>query len=316
MNADSCPVCGKHSYDQLFQSRSFPIGRCEECGLVRTLGVDDQDGVQTYPHFDQRETAVMKLMRLALAPFLFERASVVESLRPSERGRLLDVGCGSGAFARTMSKRGYDVVGVEPFSLGRPVEEPGLRLVRAPLERVRSELGRFDVITMWHVLEHLTDPKGGLADVASLLNDDGVLLVSVPNFTSWQSRVFKGGWFHLDPPRHLTHFDRATLFSLLESADFEIFTERTFHFEYGPVGWLQSALNRVTRPNFLFEFVKDRGALAGVPVHETALNLLVSGATVAALAPAALVVEGLAARGGSGGVLTVAARRRPTASRR
>jgi hypothetical protein len=76
------------------------------------------------------------------------------------------------------------------------------------------------------------------------------------------------------------------------------------------VGWLQSALNRILRPNFLFEFVKDRGALANVPAHETALNLLASGAAAAAITGPAIAVEMLAGAMGSGSVLTACVRRK------
>lgn len=303
-----CPICGSASWAHLFDSRSFPIARCTDCHLVRTLGVED-DGVATYPHFDQRETLVVRLMRFAVTQLLRERAALVSKV--ARRGqRLLDVGCGSGAFARLMSERGYSAVGVEPFSLGHPVDEPNLRLVRAEFADVKADLGKFDVVTMWHVLEHIPSPKDLLEGVLDVLNPGGVVVVSVPNFASWQSRVFKGGWFHLDPPRHITHFDRETLFALFESLDLEISSERTFHVEYGPVGWLQSALNRGLRPNFLFEFVKDRGALADVPSAEVALNLAASGAAGALLAAPAFVLEALAGLSGSGSVITVTARRR------
>lgn len=307
---EPCPVCGGRAWEHLFESRSFAIGRCKACHLVRTLGVPD-DGTVTYPHFEQSETPVVKLMRFMVAQLLRERASIVSRVRPASVGaRLLDVGCGSGSFARLMVSRGFDVVGVEPFSLGKPVEERRLRLLRAPLEQVKGEIGHFDVITMWHVLEHIDDPKQLLATVKGLLEPGGVLVVSVPNFQSWQSKVFKGGWFHLDPPRHVTHFEKATLWPLLEGAGFEIFEERTFHFEYGPVGWLQSTMNRVLRPNFLFEFVKDRGALAGVPASETLLNLVGSGLITAGLAAPAVAAEAIAAARGAGSVITVCARRR------
>ncbi|MBX3204383.1 MAG: class I SAM-dependent methyltransferase [Labilithrix sp.] len=310
---EPCPTCGVTRWTALFESRSFTIGRCARCGLVRTLGVS-ADGDATYPAFDQRETALVRAMRFAVAQLLRERARIVERFAPapSEPGakrRLLDVGCGSGAFARLMSRRGFDAVGVEPFSLGRPVDEPGLRLVRAPLERVRSDLGDFDVITMWHVLEHLDAPQPTLASLREHLRPGGVVVISVPNFESWQSRFFEGGWFHLDPPRHVTHFDHATLKALFAETGFEILGERTFHFEYGPVGWLQSALNRILpRKNFLYEFIKDRGALAGVPASQTALNLALSGAAGVALAAPSVVVEALAALKNAGSVITFAAR--------
>jgi len=306
---EPCPICGARSWHTLFDSRSYAIARCSGCQLVRTLGVEPGDGVTTYPHFDQRETAVVKLMRFAVTQLLRERASLVAKVA-KKGSRLLDVGCGSGAFARMMADRGYDAVGVEPFSLGKPVEEPGLRLVRAEFADVKGELGKFDVVTMWHVLEHIPSPRELLAGVLDVLEPGGVLVVSVPNFASWQSRFFKGGWFHLDPPRHITHFDRSTLHALFEGLDLEVFEERTFHFEYGPVGWLQSAFNRILRPNFLFEFVKDRGALANVPFRETALNLLASGAAGALLAAPSVAVEAAAGAAGAGSVLTMCVRRR------
>ncbi|MBX3203330.1 MAG: class I SAM-dependent methyltransferase [Labilithrix sp.] len=315
-SAEACPTCGVTEWTALFESRSFTIGRCTRCGLVRTLGVSD-DGVTSYPAFDQRETVLVRAMRFAVAQLLRERARLVERFVPGTspsgaRHRLLDVGCGSGAFARLMSRRGFDAVGVEPFSLGRPVDEPNLRLVRAPLERVRGDLGAFDVITMWHVLEHLGSPRPTLESLGEHLRPGGVVVISVPNFESWQSQLFKGGWFHLDPPRHVTHFDRATLTSLIDEAGFEIVGERTFHLEYGPVGWLQSALNQVLpRKNFLFEFIKDRGALAGVPASQTALNLALSGAIGATLAAPAVVVEALAGLRNAGSVLTIVARPAP-----
>jgi SAM-dependent methyltransferase len=306
---EPCPVCGARTWARLFESRSFTIARCETCQLVRTLGVQDDDGVTVYPHFDQRETAVMRLMRFGVTQLLRERAALVAKVAP--RGsRLLDVGCGSGAFARMMSGRHYEAVGVEPFSLGKPVDEPHLRLIRARFADVRHDLGKFGVVTMWHVLEHISSPGQLLGEVLEVLEPDGVLVVSVPNFASWQSRVFKGGWFHLDPPRHVTHFDHATLHALFEGLDLEIFAERTFHLEYGPVGWLQSALNRVLRPNFLFELVKDRGALAGVPAPEMAFNVAASGAVGLALAAPAVAVEAAAGVAGAGSVITVCARRR------
>jgi len=304
---EACPLCGAHSWEHLFDSRSFPIARCNGCQLVRTLDAHD-DGVTTYPHFDQRETALVKAMRFAVTQLLRERAAIVSGVR--SRGRILDVGCGSGAFARMMSTRGFDAVGVEPFSLGRPVKEAHLELIRATFDDVKQELGRFDVVTMWHVLEHIPDPKTLLRGVLDVLEPDGVMVISVPNFSSWQSRFFKGGWFHLDPPRHITHFDRSTFHALLEGLDLEIESERTFHLEYGPVGWLQSTLNRVLRPNFLFEFVKDRGALANVPLHETALNLLASGALGATLTVPFVAVEAVAGAMGAGSVLTACVRRR------
>ena len=309
---EACPACGSDRWSTLFTVRAFGIGRCDECRLVFTLGAAADDGAMQYPPFDQRETALVRLLRLLTNQLLRERARLVEGVQAREGGRLLDFGCGSGAFARLMAGRGYDVVGVEPFSLGRPIERPGLRLVRAPLEELRDDLGTFDIITTWQVLEHVPDPRAIVAALAQHLAPGGTLVVSVPNFASWQSRLFGPGWFHLDPPRHLSHFERSSLQALVRAAGLAIIEERTFHFEYGPVGWTQSALNGLLpRRNFLYEFVKDRGALADVSAGKTALLLAASFVAGAGMAGPSVLLEMAAGLGRAGAVLTVTARHQP-----
>jgi 2-polyprenyl-3-methyl-5-hydroxy-6-metoxy-1,4-benzoquinol methylase len=293
----------------LFVARGYDIARCETCGLVRTLGVSAEDGARQYPAFDQGDTPVVRGLRWLVGQLLRERTGFVRAIRSD--GRLLDVGCGNGGFARLMARTGYDVVGVEPFSLGQSVLEPKLRLIRGRFEDHRDSLGMFDIITAWQVIEHLPDPPLLLAGLLEHLQPNGTLIISVPNFASWQSRVFGPRWFHLDPPRHVVHFDRRTLRRLVAKLDLELVRERVHHLEYGPVGWLQSALNLVLpRSNCLYEFVKDRGALAGVPSSEVCLNLAMSAALGLTLAPSSVMVEALASLAGAGAALTVALRRR------
>src|SRR6185295_7936392 len=150
---------------------------------------------ELYPAFDQSTGAALGGLRKALGVFTRQREAVVRAVKPS--GRLLDFGCGNGAFARWMSEAGYDAVGLEPFSLGAPIEAGRLQLIRQPLEQARRELGKFDVITMWHVLEHLSNPVEVLKTLREMLAPDGALVVSVPNFQSLQSALFRGTWFHL-----------------------------------------------------------------------------------------------------------------------
>jgi SAM-dependent methyltransferase len=267
-----------------------------------------------YPHFDQSDSALPKTLSSPLAVFTRQREKLVRSVKPS--GRLLDFGCGSGAFARWMSRAGYDVVGLEPFSLGKPTEAERLLLVREPLESAAPRLGQFDVITLWHVLEHMNRPIELLRNLSKLLTPDGVVIVSVPNFQSWQSRVFRGSWFHLDPPRHVIHFEAETLENCLTEAGL-VTTERwAFLPEYGSSGWVQSTLNKVLpHNNYLYEVVKDRGAVKGLGpathgIHLTT-SLLMSGPTFLLSMP----VEAVASALGRGAALTFAARKRESSGR-
>jgi SAM-dependent methyltransferase len=309
-----CPACGGADAKVMFcSSNGYPIVRCSHCRLVFTDMRTAPPPSELYPHFDQSDSGVPKVMRSSLGVFTRQREGVVRSVKP--RGRLLDFGCGNGAFASWMAQAGYDAVGLEPFSLGRPTEGERLLLIREPLESAAPRLGTFDVITLWHVLEHVPHPVEVLKRLSDLLAPDGVLIVSVPNFQSWQSRVFRGSWFHLDPPRHIIHFEAETLENCLREAHLETTKRWEFLPEYGSSGWLQSTLNQVLpHRNYLYEVVKDRGALKdlGPASHglHFATSLLMGAPTVAVTMP----VEAVASAFGRGAALTFAARKMAAAN--
>ncbi len=290
-----------------FQSTAgYDIVRCRDCRLVFTDARTAPPPSTLYPAFEQTDTTAQRGARSALSLFTLQRARLVEGAKSS--GRLLDYGAGSGAFARFMAGRGFEAVGLEPYSLGTTVEEPNLRLVRAPLAKVKESLGKFDVITMWHVLEHLEHPVELLADLKSMLAPGGVLVVSVPNFASWQSEIFKGGWFHLDPPRHLIQFEPSTLEDCLRRAGFAVASQIPFLPEYGTSGWIQSALNRVLpHKNFLYEWVKDRGALSSMSPAAQAIHFATSVMGSVPLFAASIPVEFIAAQSNKAAALTVVA---------
>jgi SAM-dependent methyltransferase len=309
----ACPSCDSPDHAFLFTSwNGYPIRRCVNCHLVFTDDREAPPPETLYPHFEQSDTTASKNMRSALSVFSKQRAGFVERVTPKHPGkpRLLDYGCGSGSFARFMVDRGYEVVGLEPFSLGSPTTESSLTLLRKPFEDAREELGKFDVITLWHVLEHVKKPIELLRALASHLTDDGVLVISVPNFKSVQSELFKGAWFHLDPPRHLLHFEPETLASTLEKAGLRESADQPFLPEYGTSGWVQSVLNGVLpHKNFLFELVKDRGALRSLSAGTTAVHAAASVVLGAPVFAAALPIEAVAASSNRAAALTVAARR-------
>ena len=158
-------MCGGDQVSAVFPSRQgFDIVRCSTCRLVFTDARKAPPPSELYPPFEQSDTTAQRSARQALSLFTLQRARLVEAVKPS--GRLLDYGAGAGGFARFMADRGFETVGLEPYSLGTTLEEKNLKLVRAPLDSVKDSLGTFDVITMWHVLEHLDDPVGALRALA------------------------------------------------------------------------------------------------------------------------------------------------------
>jgi len=127
-------------------------------------------------------------------------------------GRMLDVGCGAGVLGEAFIRRGWRVCGVEPAAAGAArSRDRGLEVHEGLLSTSPWPAGSFDLITFNHALEHLSDLAAALDRTARLLAPGGRVIVVVPNFGSWQRRLFRGCWFQLDVPRHLQHFDKRTL---------------------------------------------------------------------------------------------------------
>ncbi|HKQ19847.1 MAG TPA: class I SAM-dependent methyltransferase, partial [Candidatus Eisenbacteria bacterium] len=159
--------------------------------------------------------------------------------------RVLDVGCGSGLFLAALAKRGFECHGTE-FSdetARRARAIRGLSIHAGPIDSATYAPGSFDLISVWHVLEHLDQPDELLRHCARWLRPGGALMLAVPNIDSWQGRLFRGAWFHLDPPRHFFHFGPSSLGSALSNAGFQVETMRHLSWEQNLYGVIQSALN-------------------------------------------------------------------------
>jgi SAM-dependent methyltransferase len=308
-----CPVCRSVATrsPEVVTDTGYGLVRCSDCTLLFTDATDAPPASELYPAFDQSQTVgAATASRRAVRGFLGQRVDIAKQGAP--HGRSLDFGAGNGAFARAMAQAGFDSVGLEPFSLGAPETAPGLQLIRAPLAEVAPTLGRFDVITLWHVLEHLDEPVSVLRTLTTLLSDDGSIVVCVPNERSWQRRLFRRSWFHLDPPRHLVHFDESTLTDALGRAGLAVTKSIPFVPEYGTSGWVQSVLNLVLpHRNFLYEVVKDRGALATMNrvsfIGHVLASVVIGGPVLLLSFP----VEWFAARRGAAATVTLIARRIP-----
>jgi SAM-dependent methyltransferase len=141
-------------------------------------------------------------------------------------GDVLDVGCSYGEYLRFLQSLGWRVSGIEldPSAADSARESLHCLVLAGPAEDRLADLpaASFDLVTMWHVLEHLTDPAAALAQVRRVLRPGGRLVLEVPNFGSLWSRVFRGFWFPLEIPFHLFHFTPLSIRNLLTRAGFEI----------------------------------------------------------------------------------------------
>jgi SAM-dependent methyltransferase len=234
--------------------------------------------------------------------------------RYSRGKRLLDIGCGRGLMLKTAQQAGWEVHGTEvnDDAAYHARELLGLDVRTGELEEAGFKEGTFDVITAWHVLEHLKDPQRTLAASRALLADEGVLVIEVPNFSSLQARLSGRHWFHLDVPFHLHHFTRRSIEIALESAGFTVVKTGQFSLEFGPYGFLQSVLNIIcpTR-NYLYDILRKkrlRGA-SGYPL----MDIIITALLLPILVPVSFVASAFESAVGRGTTVRVFARKAATA---
>jgi len=168
--------------------------------------------------------------------------------RRSAAGRaLLDIGCGEGLFLHLARRRGFEAHGMDPSA--RAVE---LARARYGLDVRRGAIGsdlwegrRFDFVTMFHVLEHVADPRAALAYAGRHLREGGSLIVQVPNVRSFQARHFGARWYGLDVPRHVINYSPEGLRIVLRDAGFEVAAAKRFSLRDNPASLASSLAPRL-----------------------------------------------------------------------
>lgn len=248
MSHSECDMCG--SSDAALYSTPvdyitgelFSVLRCRQCGLIY---VHPQPPLASlgryYPEGHQQADPASYERMDAKA-----RANFITHLLPTNAGRALDVGCGKGLLLQRLHEHGWQVFGTELSAVSSQyARSAGLTVYTAAVEDAPFEAGSFDLVTLFHVLEHLPHPKASLATLFALLRPGGRLIVEVPNIASWYARFFGDDWFHYDVPRHLFHFNPDTLRRIIAEAGFLVTRTDTRNLEYDAFGAVQSLLNRV-----------------------------------------------------------------------
>ena len=215
----TCPWCNSPSEklylkvkDHFLSKETFDILECEKCGLLFTTPRPAPEMIgnyyqseQYYSHQQNKKGFIPKVYELVKKPNLKHKIKL--ALGHLSSGRVLDIGCGVGDFLVGVKQLGFEVVGIEPSLQARAIAKD--RLGFEPLEpEALSNLpdASFDVITMWHVLEHVDDLKSEVAALTRLLKKDGTLILALPNFKSFDAAFYRDFWAAWDVPRHLNHF--------------------------------------------------------------------------------------------------------------
>ena len=238
---DPCPICRAPDWEHFcavpdrlreIVDQSWEILRCRSCGFGRTEPSPGEKDLMAYYPPGYWGDVVKTLEEFQSGQLLRARSwrQEAEKVRFLERyaqgGSLLDVGCADGKFLWGLDAGRWRRTGLEPSrQVVQLVREriPDIEFVIGNLYSTRLRPGSFDVITFWHVLEHLPDPRRVLRRVRELLRPGGWLIVSLPNLGSWQARIFRRHWYAFDDvPRHLFHYSSRSLAQLLDQEDFEV----------------------------------------------------------------------------------------------
>jgi SAM-dependent methyltransferase len=273
--------------------------RCAACGTAVTDAPVAADAHDSGAYGGGRP----RLQRAA-APLLdaFDRRRLRLLGRPA--GDLLDVGAGRGRFVAAARAAGWRAEGIEPSlrGVGAAATQYGVELRREGIEDAAVAAGSVAAISLWHVLEHLDQPRRALTTLAGWLEPGGVILVGVPNVASLQALIGGDRWYHWDVPRHRTHFTPRGLHLALAAAGLEPLRTTHVLLEQNPFGMWQSIASRLTRrPSYLYNLLKRNAPLLDrdLPVTLAALALL----------PGAALVELAAGVARRGGTIAVLARR-------
>lgn len=241
-----CPVCNHRELkphleceDHLVSHQKFAVVVCPECGMGMTQGVPAPEHIGAYyksenyiSHSDTKKGLVNTLYHQVRALMLQRKQKLVERQTNGTRGTILDIGCGTGYFLGHMKKKGWNVYGTEPDADARAIASQLLG------EEVWDSPGLFDlsadtcdVITMWHVLEHVYELAEYLQKIHSILKTGGSLIVAVPNYTSHDAGVYQEKWAAYDVPRHLWHFSPRAIVRLIQPYGFELETRQRMPFD-------------------------------------------------------------------------------------
>ena len=179
-------------------------------------------------HTDSKKTFFDKVYQKVKSLMLQKKLSWIENIK-EKRGNLLDIGAGTGDFLTEAKKRGWKVSGAEPNFTARELAlKKGVSLKKDTASFQNEE---FDVISLWHVLEHVPDLDVQINELYRLLKKNGLLVIAVPNFKSYDAKIYKEHWAAFDVPRHLYHFSRTSIHKLFSEFGFRVISEKGLPFD-------------------------------------------------------------------------------------
>jgi SAM-dependent methyltransferase len=294
-NVLQCPVCDGNSFkpfltptDFFVSGENFVIKECCTCGFKITENIEDEENIGRYyqseeyiSHSNTAKGLVNSVYHAVRKYMLGRKRRLVEKATSLKTGQILDVGTGTGFFLNEMKENGWQVTGTEKSSDARDFAKKEFNLDNLPSEELFTLKDKsFDVITLWHVLEHIHLLNENMETFHRLLKEKGKLIIAVPNHESFDAIHYREFWAAFDVPRHIWHFAPKQMKLLGEKHGFKLSTIQTMPFDsfyvamlsekykksklalfkgiyFGKISWLNSILNPEKCSSVIYVFQKS-----------------------------------------------------------
>ena len=174
-----------------------------------------------YSHQENKKGFIPKLYEAIKKVNLKHKLKI--ATKGQQVGKLLDIGCGVGDFIHVAEQQGWKCLGVEPSDEAKAIARKRIKanIINSELlEDIPNET--FDVITMWHVLEHVDDLKWQIEQLRRLIKPNGRIVIAVPNYKSYDGQFYKELWAAYDVPRHLNHFNKQTITKIFKTKELNL----------------------------------------------------------------------------------------------
>lgn len=235
--ANRCPWCNSENNskflelkDYFLTQENFEILECNDCKLLFTTPCPAPDRIGDYyksddylSHNESKKGIVPQIYNLVKKVNIKNKFNITVNGQQTTDNSILDIGCGVGDFLNYAKEKGCDITGIEPSEDARKIAEEKLGTkIFSPEELQNIPNESFDIVTMWHVLEHVADLKTEIDHLERIVKKNGRLVLALPNYKSFDAEYYKDKWAAYDVPRHLNHFSRTSIKNIFDTTAFQL----------------------------------------------------------------------------------------------
>lgn len=297
IHLNNCKICKSTNINEKFSCQdyfltgeAFPLIQCNNCGFVFTNDYPEEIRIGNYyksekyiSHSDTQKGILNSIYHVARKIMLSRKYRIIFDYSGIRKGTLLDIGCGTGYFAKQMQLKGWDVTGIEKDEIARDYAAKVNSINTFGSNKIESlDPKSFDCITLWHVLEHFHDPDRIITQSREALKDSGIMVIALPNNKSFDALHYGKYWAAWDVPRHLWHFNPENLSEYLGQFGYEVIGIRRLPLDafyisvlseqyrgkkpglimgmfWGFVSWMNSLTNREETSSLVYIARKKKG---------------------------------------------------------